>query len=118
MTGWVVTKLLGALSGPVGRALLIGLLLLGWTVYNRMDAADAARDECAIDQLQERLEAQRERAERAEKLAEEARRRADATQDEIEALETARDELLEELSDAGGSCPIPDDVLDSLRAIR
>lgn len=105
------------LRGPVGKWVLIAALVGVWTVGNRMDAARKARAECQTEQLEARLAAQEARAKEAERIAGEARKRAAETEQQIAAVERTRDELLDELADAGASCDLSDDIRERLRRI-
>lgn len=111
--------LLGFIASPIGRWIVIGLAFLAWTAYQRDQAADKARDECQVEQLQktvDELQRQRDAAEEARKAAEEQAARTAA---EMEQLENERDQIVIDLQDAAGdTCRIPDSALERLRDIR
>ena len=114
----MIGMLIKWVTGPVGKWVLLALLVSGWTVFNRVDAARKARAECQLEQTEAVLEAERKRADDAEQIAADARERADTTQAELAELETARNELLEELDDQGPRCDLPDDLRERLLGIN
>lgn len=114
----MTTKLLGWAMGPIGKWVLMALLAAGWTVFNRADAARKARAECQLEQTEAALVAERKRADDAEQIVANARERADAAQVELAELETARNELLDELDAQGTGCDMPDDLRERLLGIN
>lgn len=109
----MIVKLLAWVTGPIGKWVVIATLIAGWTVFHRLDAANKARAECQLGQMEAALAAEQDRAKRAERIAAEARERANATQADMAILETARDEILEELD-----CDLPDDLRERLLGIK
>lgn len=103
------------IRSPVGQALGVLLLLTGWTVYHRQDAASEAAAECRADQFQAQVVEKERQLAVAEKIAQDARDRANAAEVEMIRLREAANALLE---DPSPSCDIPDDVRQQLRAIR
>ncbi len=88
----------GSILGLLKNPFIIGLAFLAWTAYQRHDAASAARATCESAQLRaDMAELARQLAAR-DRLVREARERADATEDQIEALEKERDAILAELA--------------------
>lgn len=110
---------IGFLFGPVGRWLLIGLLFMGWTVYQREQAATKARNECQAEQVQKTLEEvlrQRDAFEAALKQAEE---NAEIARREVEMLEDEKDKIQQDLGTAGEErCDIPDAITKRLSGIK
>ena len=51
-----MTALLGFVTSPLGRWVVIGLAFLAWTAYQRDQAADRARQECQAEQLQKTVD--------------------------------------------------------------
>lgn len=103
------------LRSPVGRAFGVALVFCAWTAYQRVDAASDAKAACQQDQF-EALVAEKERQLAvAEEIAQDARKRADKAESEMLELREAADAITSEL---GGSCDIPDDIRQRLRAIR
>ena len=113
-----MTALLGFIASPLGRWVVIGLAFLAWTAYQRDQAADRARQECQAEQLQKTVdELQRQRDAAKEALAE-AEKRAQQTEQEMQQLEAARDQIVDQLENAGDSCRVPDSTIERLRNIR
>ena len=54
----------------------------------------------------------------AERLVEEAEKRAQQTEQEMQQLEAARDQIVDQLENAGDSCRVPDSAIERLRNIR
>lgn len=110
------------LTSPVAKWVGIALAVLAFIAWQRHDAAqDAtveAREECRIE-VQERTEAEIERQRRiAETVLREARQRQAITEAELAELQERADELLQELRESGGTCPLDPDTLRRLRGIR
>lgn len=110
------------LLSPVTRYVAIGIAAVAFISWQRHDAAREARTvaeaQCVI-RAQEAATAERERLERAmaETLATAERSRLEAER-EIATLRETTDELLDQIRGAGGSCPVPPDVLERLRGIQ
>lgn len=114
----MIPKLIKWAMGPVGKWVLLALLVAAWTLFNRVDAARKARADCQLDHVEAALVEEQRKAERAEEIAAEARARADTAEAELAELETARDELLSEFDDQAGRCALPDDLRDRLLGIQ
>ncbi len=105
--------------GPAGRVILIVLAFVAWTVYQRDQAADAAREECQAEQLQRTLDEIIRQRDAAQQALAGAERQRQETEREMDTLEEERNAILRELAERGaGVCDIPDDVLERLRNIR
>ena len=110
--------LLAFAVGPVGRWLVIGLAFLAWTAYQRDQAADRARQECQAEQLQKTVDELQRQRDAAKEALEEAEKRAQQTEQEMQQLEAARDQIVDQLENAGDSCRVPDSAIERLRNIR
>jgi len=108
-----VYKLGAWLTGPLGRLVLIALAFLAWTTYHRWDAAS----ECEAAQLQAEMEETNRLLRIAREVADKASLRADVREAELERLRREADAIAEE-TESVGSCPIPPDLRERLRAIR
>lgn len=114
-----MTALFAFFATPLGRVALIGAALLAWTVYQREQAADTAREQCQAETLQRTLDEITRQRDAAQAALAEAEERADRTAEEMERLENARDEAIQSLQErAVDSCVVPDDALERLRNIR
>lgn len=114
-----MSAVLAFFLGPVGRWVAILAAFLAWTVYQREQAATAAREECQAAQLQKTLTEVLRQRDAAQAALEEAARQAAQTAREMSALDEERNAALQQLAERGvDSCDIPDDVLDRLRNIR
>lgn len=116
----VAAKLLGnpgSILGLLKNPFILGLALLAWTAYQRHDAASSARATCESVQLKaDMAELARQLAAR-DRLLTETRKRADATETQIEALEKERDAILAELA-AAAPPPNPDGTPSAAPACR
>ena len=113
-----MTALLGFITSPLGRWVVIGLAFLAWTAYQRDQAADRARQECQAEQLQKTVDELQRQRDAAKEALEEAEKRAQQTEQEMQQLETARDQIVDQLENAGDSCRVPDSAIERLRNIR
>lgn len=100
----------------IGLALV---LLALWTAQQRDLAASAARSECRTAHLEQTIaEMERQRVAREGAILQ-AREQEQRTREELEALEREHHAIVESMQGRGsGSCTIPVDALDRLRAIR
>jgi hypothetical protein len=89
------------LLSPVGRFSVLLIAFLGWTAYQRHDAAQEALQGCRADELRRELETTQYQLRAASQLSFEARQRALKSQSDMEALRTERDAIL---ATAKGSC--------------
>ena len=113
-----MTGLLAFITSPLGRWVLIGLAFLAWTAYQRDQAADRARQECQAEQLQKTVDELQRQRDAAKEALEEAEKRAQQTEQEMQQLEAARDQIVDQLENAGDSCRVPDSAIERLRNIR
>ena len=113
-----MTGLLAFVTSPLGRWVLIGLAFLAWTAYQRDQAADRARQECQAEQLQKTVDELQRQRDAAQQALEEAEKRARETEQEMQQLEAARDQIVDQLENAGDSCRVPDSAIERLRNIR
>lgn len=113
-----MTALLGFVTSPLGRWVVIGLAFLAWTAYQRDQAADRARQECQAEQLQKTVDELQRQRDAAKEALEEAEKRAQQTEQEMQQLEAARDQIVDQLENAGDSCRVPDSAIERLRNIR
>ena len=113
-----MTALLGFVTSPLGRWVVIGLAFLAWTAYQRDQAADRARQECQAEQLQKTVDELQRQRDAAKEALEEAEKRAQQTEQEMQQLEAARDQIVDQLENAGDSCRVPDSTIERLRDIR
>lgn len=114
----MIPKMIKWAAGPVGEWVLLAILVAGWTMFNRVDAARKARAECQLGHIEAALAAEKDRANRAERIAADARARASQTQAELAELEKAKNALLEELDGQGAECAIPDDLRERLLGVN
>lgn len=119
MTWAVLARFLGS---PVAKWIGIALAVLAFISWQRHDAARdataAAQEECRIE-VQERTQEEIERQRQiAETVLEEARERQAITEAELAELQERADELLAEIRESGGSCPLDSGTLRRLREIR
>ena len=113
-----MTALLGFVTSPLGRWVVIGLAFLAWTAHQRDQAADRARQECQAEQLQKTVDELQRQRDAAKEALEEAEKRAQQTEQEMQQLEAARDQIVDQLENAGDSCRVPDSAIERLRNIR
>jgi septal ring factor EnvC (AmiA/AmiB activator) len=107
------------IASPIGRWVVIGFLLVGWTVYQREQAADKARDECQDEQLQKTVDEITRQRDAARQALADAETQRQKTEAEMEQLENERDRIVSDLQErAADSCVIPDDAIERLRNIR
>lgn len=97
--------------GPVGKALALAAVVFIAVHLIRQDALA----DCEADQLREELALKDAQIEAQARIIESARKRADETANRVAELEDLTNDILLETS---GSCPIPDDLRERLRAIR
>lgn len=113
-----MTGLIAFVTSPLGRWVVIGLAFLAWTAYQRDQAADRARQECQAEQLQKTVDELERQRDAAREALEEAEKRQRQTEAEMQELEDARDQIVDQLENAGDSCRIPDSAIERLRDIR
>lgn len=106
------------LLGPSGRVIMLVVAFLGWTVYQRHDAAGTERDRLTLQyEKAESAEVSRQAAASAASLAA-AAARAEASEKRSLELQGIADELENDLSKDGVTCGIPDDLRKRLLKIR
>ena len=114
--------LLSFALSPLGKAGMILLALTVWTIYQREQAADKARQECQAEQLQKTVDEITRQRDAARKALEDAEKQQAATDKEMADLESDKNALLKELANAekpaGGACRISPAVRERLRNIR
>lgn len=114
-----MTTLIGFILSPAGRIILVVLAFVLWTIVQRDQAADRARDECRADQIQQTLDEVLRQRDAARASLAEAERQARRTEAELRQLEIDRDQIIEDLQDRGTvQCAVPDDIIERLRNIR
>lgn len=112
-------KALGILGNPAVKVVLALAAVVLWTAYQRDQAATDARAECRAEHLEETISEMERQRQANEAALRSAREQADRTRAELAALEDERNAILAQLSQRGsGTCAIPVDVLDRLRAIQ
>ena len=104
------------LFSPVGKWAMIGLALVAWTVYQREQAADKARESCQAEQLLKTVNEITRQRDAAQAALDTARTQEGKTAEEISKLESDLAQI-KKLQD-GGSCSIPLSTLERLRDIR
>lgn len=108
------------LLSPLGRALMVVAALTAWTVYQRTQAANGAREACQAAQLQLTVDELMRQRDAAEKALGEAQKQSAKTESEMAALEkeyaAARESIPTE--SRSNSCVIPKSVIDRLRNIK
>ena len=109
-------------TSPVGKYIGIALAVLAFIAYIRHDAAQQAtleaQETCRVE-VQERTNAEIERQRQvAETVLQEARERQAITEAELATLQERADELLAEIAESGGTCPLDADTLRRLRDIN
>jgi ribosomal 50S subunit-associated protein YjgA (DUF615 family) len=110
---WAGSLTFAALTGRHGKAAMILAAFVGWTAYQRHDAASQCRDRHYLAQLQLR-DAQ---LEQVREIAQQARDRADQAERELRELETIREEILAAASGTP-TCAVTDDLRRRLLSIR
>lgn len=105
----------GFFLGPVGRWVALGLALAAWTIYQRDQAADKARQECQAEQIQKVLDETRRQRDAAQQALADAEKQQTVTDNEMAKLESERDAIIKS---TGPSCTLSDDVRKRLRNIR
>lgn len=110
--------LLSFFATPFGRVALIGVALLGWTLYQRDLAADKAREECQAEQLQKTVEELIRQRNAAQEAAKRAAEQAAATREELMELQSEFEAIQLTQEEGDASCHIPESVLNRLRNIR
>lgn len=112
---WAAARLLGLLTGPAGKVILIGLVIFGWTMYQRLDATS----DCEETQLREQLLESQRQVREAREIAAETRQRADRTQEEMQQLRRDYEDLQSDLeADPELRCPLDPATRERLRAIQ
>lgn len=118
---WIAGAI-GFFRSPVGQWVGIALAVLAFISWQRHDAArDAtvqAREECRIEAQERTTEEVERQRQIAETVLQEARDRQAITEAELAELQERADELLAELRESGGTCPLDPDTLRRLRDIR
>ncbi len=120
----LLTPLLGpriasALLGPLGKYLLIGLVVVGWTLYQRHDAATKAREECQAEQLRAEIAEIKRQQDATEAALAAAEKQQQTTDAELASLEAERDQIKKDAAAASGqSCKFAKSTLQRLRNIR
>jgi signal transduction histidine kinase len=111
---------LSLLTGPAGKYILIVVAFIAWTVYQRDQAADRARETCQAETLRETIKELQRQRRAAEEAMKRAAEQAAKTDEELATLRKAYDEALSSIDTELGSasCAIPDDVLERLRNIK
>lgn len=104
-----------ALTSPTGRFALLLLAFVGWTVYQRHDAKQAAEATCQADALREELSAVRRLLKSSQEISENSKSRADALAARLAEDEAAGNEAL---TGTTGSCTLDDDFRGRLRDLR
>lgn len=107
-------KLLSFVLGPSGKWIIGVLLLTAWTLYQRADATS----DCKEEQFRVELEAANRKLRDAEALSRRADDRAQKSAEALEEAERQQDELLQKLQSTNEFCPLSDDAIERLRAIR
>lgn len=116
----------GFFFSPLGRVIAIVAVLAAWTIYQRDQAADRAREECQAEQLQKTLDEVRRQLDAAQRVVADAEKQQAVTDREMAELEKERDSILEQLNakpdpekpDAKSCRRVPDDLRKRLRNIR
>ncbi len=98
-------------EGMFAVAILAALL---WTQWVKMDATSDCREAQYRVELEEANRKLREAAE----VSRRAESRAQISENELREVERQRDDLLQNLQASGESCPMSDDTIERLRAIR
>ena len=108
------------LLSPLGRALMIVAALTAWTVYQRTQAANGAREACQSAQLQLTVDELMRQRDAAEKALDEAQKQSIKTESELAALENEYAAALASIpsKDRSNSCAIPKSSIDRLRNIK
>lgn len=106
---------LSFLLSPAGRLLILVIAFIGWTGYQRHDAATEARAECNAEFYQAQITEKDRQLKAARAAADAARERADLTETQLAETKRQADELRKSLSDVPD---IPPDVRERLRNIR
>lgn len=110
---------LGFFLSPLGKTVAVIALLAAWTVYQRDQAADRAREECQAEQLQKTVDELLRQRDAARQALADAEKQQSATDAEMATLEAERDDILKQLAEQKvPSCRIPDATRKRLRDIR
>ena len=106
------------LTSPLGKVLIVILALGAWTVYQREQAANKAREECQSEQLKKTLDETLRQTKAAEDALEDAREQAEKTKLENDDLATQLEQIKEQTVKLTNSCAVPDDVRRRLSDIK
>ena len=107
-------RIFGFLKTREGVAALAILAVLTWTQWVKMDATS----DCREAQIRVELEEANRKLREAAEVSRRAESRAQTSAEELREVERQRDDLLQNLQSSGESCPMSDDTIERLRAIR
>lgn len=111
--------ILGFFLSPLGKAVAVIALLAAWTIYQRDQAADRAREECQAEQLQKTVDELLRQRDVAQQALADAEKQQVVTDREMAVLEAERNDILKQLAEQKiPSCRIPDDIRKRLHDIR
>lgn len=112
---FALPRVVGFLTSPAGKVMLIVLAFVAWTVYQRVDATATCNAEHVAADQREALR----QTELAQNIARAATERADEAEREAALMET-ENEQLKELIESGeiSTCDISDDARERLLRIR
>lgn len=106
------------LTSPLGKVLIVILALGAWTVYQREQAANKAREECQSAQLQKTLDETLRQQQAAEDALGAARDQAEQTKFEMAALRKQLEQTNAEAVQLTDPCNVPESVRRRLSDIK